>query len=1178
MADGATDPSRVERASAAQRRAADPHASVWTSANAGSGKTRVLTDRVARLLLAGARPERILCLTYTRAAAAEMADRLSRTLGAWALADAATLRREMRALAGPEAALDDATLARARTLFAQALETPGGLKLQTIHAFCDGVLRRFPLEAGVSPAFTVLDDAARDAAASRARDRAATEDPGAFDAAAAHVGDESLESLCAEILHGRDLWAGRPTPARLAAAFGLGEAALADDPLGALWDGFARADLRRAAVALAASSRNDGWIGAPLAEALAAAGPEESGAALARALRTDGGAGALRNFDKVPTAALVKREPWIRPLLARLADHADPLLRRAEAIAAANHAIALSRFAAAFLDAFALEKRALGALDFDDLVERAAALLTDPVAGAWARYRLDGGVDHILVDEAQDTAPRQWDVICALAEAFFEEQPPEDADGRGPGAAAGPTPRSLFVVGDEKQSIYSFQGADVALFGAKREEIDARLREGGRALVRTPLEWSFRSAPAILKAVDLTFGIAREGMTSTDDDILHAAVRPLVGRVDLWPLVPKPDDAPETPWDEPLDAPAPGNPRLLLARALAAEIRRWLDEGETLPGGDRAVRPGDVMVLVRRRDILAAELVRRLKTLGVPVAGADRLALGEALAAKDLLALARFALTPDDDLTLATVLRSPLFGMAAEALERLALGRTNAGRPGSLWAALRAAPEHAATTAALIAAMGRADYARPFEFFDAALGADAAGRRRMAARLGPEAEDAIDELLARALAYEIEAVPTLEGFVDWLGRSAVTVKREMDKGDPDGPGAVRVMTVHAAKGLEAPVVILPDCGPRAAPRGKAVARVAEPGANDRSRLPAWRLPGARAAALEEAKAAAALAERDEARRLLYVAMTRAERWLIVCGAGEEKPPKGEIPRESWRSLVAKGLESGGTALPAAAPPPLRELIGDEILRMQDAGAQAPAPLRPGPGPALSRPPWIAAPPPPAPRAPTRFRASDLGGGGAKPAPDLAPLEAPAGPVETPPARDAAAALAWGVAVHALLELLPDAPPEERGALAEAILRRAAPAADASARAAMRAEAEAVMALPELAGAFAPEATAEATLSVALPGLGVVSGRIDRLAVDAETALAVDFKTDAAPPPGAAPEPYLRQLAAYRAGLRLIYPDRVARAALVWTRIGRVDALDDAALDAALARAQSEAAG
>lgn len=1177
MADGATDRSRVERASAAQRRAADPRASVWTSANAGSGKTRVLTDRVARLLLAGARPERILCLTYTRAAAAEMADRLSRTLGAWALADAESLRREMRGLAGPEAALDDATLARARTLFAQALETPGGLKLQTIHAFCDSVLRRFPLEAGVSPEFTVLDDAARDAAAARARDRAAVGEPDAFDAAAAHVGDESLESLCAEILHGRALWAARPTPARLAAAFGLGETELADEPLRSALDGFDRAQVSRLRDALLGSGPKDAALGERVAEMLAAADMLASVEHFRLVARTD--KGEPRKLAAHPAKPVDARDPTLRPLLLEMQEAFEVAAQRAEAIAAANHAIALSRFAGAFLDAFALEKRALGALDFDDLVERAAALLTDPVAGAWARYRLDGGVDHILVDEAQDTAPRQWDVIGALAEAFFDEQPPEDAAGQGPGAAAGPPPRSLFVVGDEKQSIYSFQGADVALFGAKREEIDARLREGGRELVRTPLEWSFRSAPAILKAVDMTFGLAREGMTSTDDDILHAAVKPLIGRVDLWPLVPKPGDAPETPWDEPLDAPAPGNPRLLLARALAAEIRRWLDEGEKLPGGDRAVRPGDVMVLVRRRDILAAELVRRLKTLGVPVAGADRLALGEALAAKDLLALARFALTPDDDLTLATVLRSPLFGMEPHALERLALGRPNAGRPGSLWAALRAAPEHAATTAALLEAMGRADYARPFEFFDAALGADAGGRRRMAARLGPEAEDAIDELLARALAYETEAVPTLEGFVDWLGRSAVTVKREMDKGDPDGPGAVRVMTVHAAKGLEAPVVILPDCGPRAAPRGKAVARVAAPGANAPSPLPAWRLPGVRAEALDEAKAAAALAERDEARRLLYVAMTRAERWLIVCGAGEDKPPKGEIPRESWRSLVAAGLESGGTALPAPAPPPLRDLIGDAILRMQDPGAQAPAPQSPGRAVEVPQPAWIATPPPPAPPAPTRFRASDLGGGGLRPAPDLAPLEGAAGPAETQPPRNAAAALAWGVAVHALLELLPDAPPGERAALAEAILRRSAPAADAAAHAAMLAEAEAVMALPDLAAAFAPEAAAEATLSVALPGLGVVSGRIDRLGVDAGTALAVDFKTDAAPPPpGAAPEPYLRQLAAYRAGLRLLYPDRVARAALVWTRIGRVDLLDDAALDTALGRAQAEAAG
>jgi len=1127
----------VERASLQQRRAAAPHGSAWVSANAGSGKTRVLIDRVARLLWAGARPERILCLTYTKAAAAEMTTRLSAQLGGWALADDAALRAELIRLTG-ERAPDAARMASARRLFAQALETPGGLKIQTIHAFCDAVLRRFPLEAGISPAFSVLDDQMRGLLIARVRDRlaeaAAQGENDAFDRVAAVLGDEGLDALNAEILSNRALFRAPPAPDALCAAFGVDRAALDERPLDALFDGADMVRLHALAVGLSAGGRNDGWIGHPLVEALATDDPDARAEALGRALRK--GDGAPRDWAKNPTNSFSDAHPDARPMLAALSARYEAARARADALAAAGRAIALNAYATAFLDAFEDEKRARGALDFDDLVAKAGRLLTEGEMGAWALYKLDGGVDHILVDEAQDTAPDQWRVIRALADEFYAGEGAREGD------------RTLFVVGDEKQSIYSFQGADVRLFGATRDHVAARMEAAAAPFNALTLETSFRSAPAILRVVDAAFARAPEGLSAAGAPPMHAAAKhDLVGRVDLWPMLPKDDAAPEPPWSDPVDAPAPANPRLVLARALAAEVARWIRTGERLPGGDRAVRAGDIMVLVRRRDILAAELVRALKRHGVDVAGADRLKIGEDLAVRDLLALARFALTPGDDLTLAALLRSPLCGLSGAALEALA-----APRAATLWAALRADPAHRTVAARLEAAMAAADFLRPYEFFERALTQEG-GRQRLLARLGVEAEDAIDELLAQALAYEDDSAPTLEGFLDWIGRGEIEIKREMDK----GAGAVRVMTVHGAKGLEAPVVILPDCAAGKAGRTRAIARLGSPDAP----FAAWTMPkDATPPPLTEAAEQAARAARDESRRLLYVAMTRAERWLVVCAAGD---PEAKAQAESWHALVRAGMQD---AAAVEIDPP--EGLTGRALRVQDFGAMAgegaaadAAGAPPTAPPAASAPRWLFAPAPPPPSALIRrTAASALGEDGA--GDDAAP---------TGGGRDAEMARLRGLAIHALLEHLPGAAPEARPALAARLLARLAPGMDA---AALLAEAEAAMALPQAAAVFAPDALAEAALSLTLPSGLRIAGRVDRLAVTPRAVLAVDFKTDAAPPaaPQDAPEAYLRQMAAYRAALGALYPGRAVTLALLWTAAPRFMALPGALLDAALARA------
>jgi len=1111
--------------------AADPTVSAWVSANAGSGKTRVLTQRVARLLLAGAAPDRILCLTYTRAAAAEMQNRLFGMLGPWAMADDARLGQELAALAGQEAPeRDPDRLARARRLFARALETPGGLKIQTIHAFCEAVLRRFPLEAGVSPRFEVMEERESRVLLGRLRGELAGADP-AFEAIAARLNEGDVDALIAAVLARRDAFDMPSAENRLAALFG--EAALDDSPARAR---AALGRLDRAALARHGETlaRFGGTEDRKAAEAIAAAraridtDPEAAAGTLSATFLTkDGTPRSRRGF---PVKAVIAADADADALTDCLIAWAVAWREQANAAFHAARARDLDRFARALLGRYAAAKAARGRLDFDDLVSGTVRLLTRSTLRGWVLYKLDEGIEHILVDEAQDTAPAQWRIVEAIAEEFTA------------GAGAGAPARTLFAVGDEKQSIYSFQGADPEIFAAMRARFDARLAGIGHKLARPDLLTSFRSAPGVLGFVDAVFADGAPGLGEAPvRHVAHRAQDP--ARVDLWPLV-EPLDKPERPdWWRPVDAPPPDSPGLRLAALLAGEIARMIRE-DTLPPRagrpPRTVAPGDILVLVRARGVLDRALIRGLKARGVPVAGADRLTLGDSLAVQDLLSAIRAALTPADDLALAEMLRSPLADLSEEELFDLAHGRKGTLRR----ALMQAEARHPRAAAMLRDLSDRADYLRPYEFLERIL-IRHDGQRRLIARLGPEAADAIDEVLAQAMVYETREAPTLAGFLAWIEAGEITIKREMDRaGD-----AVRVMTVHGAKGLEAPVVIMPDTMRKLA-AGRGPMLVPAAGASE---VTLWLAGKARDDRVAGAARAAAEARRAaEERRLLYVGLTRAEDWLILCGAGRADQAAAE---GRWYGPLADAMTRlGGVETEGPQGTTIRRLGTDPAPRGTDmptapAGAEAP------PG-------WLRpAAREPRPKRPTP---SALLPGGAEAAP---------GPAA---GRGRAAALAHGRAVHLILERLADTDPPARARLAERLLRAAEPGMTAAARDAALAEAEAVFAAPFAGEIFGPDSIAEAGLALALPAVAGTRmlGRIDRLVVGADAVTVVDFKTDAEPPatPEAVAPAYLAQLGAYVAALRQVFAGRRVTAALLWSAGPLLMAVPGAALDAALAKA------
>ncbi|MDX5402964.1 MAG: double-strand break repair helicase AddA, partial [Rhodobacterales bacterium] len=908
-----------------QVQAARPDGSTWLSANAGSGKTRVLTDRVARLLLSGVEPQHILCLTYTKAAASEMQNRLFRRLGNWAMLPDDTLRGELRDL-GIDGPIGDDALRQARTLFARAIETPGGLKIQTIHSFCASLLRRFPLEAGVTPQFTEMaDQTAKRLRADIVQTMADGHQSDVVEAMARVYAGQDFDSLTGAITGNRTAFTTDVTRDTVLEWFNLPPGYCRDDLAKDVFLGDEAEILRLLLPALRASSTNDVKAGLRLA-ALGGCRVEDLPDLEAVFLT---GSGAKEPFTAKTNAFPTKA---CRAVLTDILPALDAWMIRVEqaresriALDAAEKTFALHQFARAFLPAYEQHKVLRGWLDFDDLIVKARDLLTDPAVAAWVLYRLDGGIDHILVDEAQDTSPVQWQEIERLAQEFTS----------GAGARAD-VPRTIFVVGDKKQSIYSFQGADPREFDRMQAEFSQRLESTDRPLSSMELEFSFRSADAILRMVDQTFvGRANSGFSVTSRHRAFKSAMP--GRVDLWPAIEKPEAPEKGVWYDPVDRRGEQDHMVLLAQRIAQEIRRMIDTGQRIPVeagnsgtyGMRPVRAGDFLILVQRRSSLFHEVIRACKENGLDVAGADRLKVGAELAVRDLAALLSFLATPEDDLSLAVVLKSPLFGWTEQELYTLAQGRK-----GYLWEALRGQKDHHPGTFAILDDLRwQADFLRPYELIERILTRHD-GRRNLLARLGQEAEDGIDAFLAQALAYERGNIPSLTGFLLWMETDALEIKRQMDAAG----NRIRVMTVHGAKGLEAPVVILPDAGKRATTLRD---MILVHGDRAMWKTASGDAPAALLAAQEALKAAQE-AERD---RLLYVAMTRAEKWLIVAAAGDLGKDGS-----SWFHRVEAAMQAtGAVAQDFAFGPGLRLDSGDWSLAVSGdvvAEAHASAPLEP----------------------------------------------------------------------------------------------------------------------------------------------------------------------------------------------------------------------------------------
>lgn len=1028
-----------------QQKASNPLSSVWVAASAGSGKTKVLTDRVLNLLLLNGRPEKLLCLTFTKTAAAEMSNRINNVLKSWVIMPDEALAAEIEKLSGDY--VDGEMLDKARRLFALTLEAPGGMKIMTIHSFCQSVLKRFPLEADVSPNFEVMDD-----------------------------------TTSAEMLN------------RL------------------LHDAFKNPSLKKDVAYLSSELDETGFMKffkRILENRLALMHLKERIPNLQTLIHQ------LKNYYKVNNYLTENDiinenfdlDTWTEKKKlylyaesgkkrgvkdkfadndeAHLAYQTDEKLKSFKIIQATESLLNLVYFV---LEKYDCEKQTKSMLDYDDLIEKTKVLLEQSDKAAWVLYKLDGGIDHILVDEAQDTNPDQWAIVRMLAEEFFSGDGVSDAF------------RTIFAVGDKKQSIYSFQGADPSEFERMRLFFDQKVTASQNDFITVPLNYSFRSTKPILDLVNMVLKnkTAKNGILDSMEEAVHLAFRDKdAGLVEIWPLeeAEKTDEA--EPWKPPVERQPIQSAETRLAQKIAFKIKNMIESKEILPSQGRPIRPGDFLVLVQRRRKFVSELVRYLKEYNVPVAGIDRLVISNHIAVQDLLAMAKFALLQSDDLNLACVLKSPLIGLTEEQLFDVCHGRGSQ----SVWERVQKLfPDKAALLSEI---MDNADKMPPFEFFSYILSV-LNGRKRFVARLGEEANEALDEFLNLCMTFEQNNTSSLQVFLSWMSEKSIEIKRDLDSASVD---AVRIMTVHGSKGLQGNIVFLPDTRFMSLKRPSFIW--------NKQGYPLW-IPkkSLYTEAVYDIFDELDTLRLQEYHRLLYVAITRPKDRLYICGwEGKKKAAQG-----NWYDLILKAIEAvpDEDGIIRFKSSQRREVETKEVQIESEKQIELPYWVFTSP---------MQEPVPPKPLAPSK-------------------------PVDETVIDESAltaaqeSAMRRGTFIHKLLQFLPDIEPDKRQETIEKIKPRDIEIPNNFFE---------IFENENFKDLFGPCSLAEVPVVGVVDGRAV-SGQVDRLVEKENEVLIVDFKSNRHVPStrDKIPEVYKVQMKTYKALLKKVFPAKIIKSYLLWT--------------------------
>lgn len=856
-----------------QLKASNPEISVWVSASAGTGKTKVLTDRVLRLLLSGIAPEKILCLTFTNAAAQEMKSRIVNSLQNWQ-----NNPDNLEALLSRKPNIEEISIAK--SLFTKLLLSPEQLAIHTIHSFCQKILQKFPFEANIQPGFKVLSEMEMKELSAKLIKDISTELNGAmkhkasFEFVLRNVHQLSFNELIMEIIYNqinfRDLFEEYKSVENYQ-AFQMNHAGIDREANSYIKELIAKLkplpnipdDLQENELSLLEAYNKF------LQE------PEK-----------------IRKFSLLidifytKTGAprkkmLTKKHSEIYPHIAKALLEMQTLImeyyesiKKARMIEATIHIYKVAEY---IISKYSHFKHKLVSLDYDDLIYYTKKLLSDSDMHDWVLYKLDGGISHLLIDEAQDTSPKQWQIIEDIMQEFYAGEYKADED------------RTVFVVGDEKQSIYSFQGADVSNFSRVNNFIASKMKSARKKYEDIELEWVYRSAPQILELVSETFKDSY-----LKDISLKCFREDAKGEVEIWPILTSPslrsgeNSAHSTLfWPSVQEMEEEESLSKQLAKRIASYIKNYIDSGKIMPSTGKPACAGDFMILIRRRNEFTDEIISELKEADVAVAGIDRMLIMDHLSVKDIISAAKFALLPEDDLNLASLLKSPLIGMNDEEIAKYASTRKT-----SLYGTI---PESDILENLIHMGINLS----AFDFLHNLI--DVMGAREILVQAnGDDSSDALDELLNISIQHSKIGGTNLQSLIHWLEKSEVEIKRDIDSRDN-----VRVMTVHASKGLESSIIIMPDT--TKVPRAKAHFLW-----KDENFL--W-LGGSKNSneLYMEYKQDREDKDYQEYMRLLYVAMTRAEDHLVVCGY----QPKEKLDEKCWYSLVKASVGNMGIG---EAPP------------------------------------------------------------------------------------------------------------------------------------------------------------------------------------------------------------------------------------------------------------------
>jgi len=1094
--------------------ASEPKNSTWVGANAGSGKTKVLIDRVTRLLLTNTAPKHILCLTYTKAAASHMQNKLFERLGEWSMLPDLRLREELKGLG--EINIDDEKLAQARRLFAKALDTPGGLKIQTIHSFCASVLRRFPMESGISPHFKELDERDIKLLQDEILENLATNDNSkTFSEFSASINPENIHELLSEISKNQNFFSVTKNKQQIFPWFNINPELKLEEILEIGFSNYQPEILIKSLDLMKQGSKNDKKIYSKLRKL----DLKEVNIDLLLNLSE-----IFLKIDKLDESYSEKIFPTNETIKIIGADINEFIefkrlftndLIKAKTIylnlVGAQNTLLLYNFSRLYLDQYKKLKFERGYLDFDDQILFVKNLLSKSDMAQWIMYQLDGGIEHILIDEAQDTSPDQWDIIKLLSDEFSS------------GETAKNNKRTIFAVGDEKQSIYSFQGADAFAFEQMREYFSDHLKKTNNELSEQKLLYSFRSSPIILTLVDKIFNTKNPIFKFANQHIAYK--NDLPGRIDLWSFITKNKNDPPHPWFKPIDIIGQDNPNQKLAVKIAKEVKTILESKQTLgdPKNKKVVTPGDFLILLRSRKTLFHAIIKQLKLAGLPVAGADRLNITTELVVKDLLSLFNFLNTPDDDLNFATLLKSPLCGFSEKNLFNLAHNRNK-----SLWLTLLSNQTEFKTTLDFLNDLrSNVDFLRPYEILERVL-INHNKRAAFTARLGFEVEESINALLEQARKFEKNHIPDLTSFILWMESDDVYIKRELETES----STIRVMTIHGAKGLESPIVILPDTSSKILKTNSKLVKL------NKHAITIKGTKNYQSKNVVDAINQEQILQREEEFRLLYVSLTRAENWLIICGAGNRSSSNkcwyDIIENEiiTFNSDLLKRNQASGYTIKST------NWLSSDTQKNEVKKSQF-----------TTIPNWVNQPKNQKNNIKKSIAPSKLIGSKSLPGKENQTINKP---------------LELGSQIHLLLENLPKQISNNWEAVSKNILKNNGFNNSEIAKEAYKI-AKKILNDENLKFIFAENSTAELPFQIHLPKLNnlLVSGIIDRVINNKNEIIAVDFKSNLLVPKNNKniPTGILNQMAIYQEALSLIYPDKEIKLAILWVQNSTLMYLD-----------------